>query len=483
MFALKNWRIDGVVIQMIDAWGAHRIFVSPVWMLVPLLFMLVGMPGSRSDAAEVPVSAPVVEAVRISGTINPAVAAFVTEQLDRVNREKPAAFLLELDTPGGLDLAMRQIVKAVLGSQVPVVVFVAPAGARAASAGALITLAADFAGMAPGTNIGAAHPVSIGGGRDNGDDVLMGKVVEDAAAYARSLAMRRGRNPVWAEKMVRDSVSIAAHEALQRQVVDLVAENRTELLRMLHGRTYRRGDEIRQLVCRDATVKFSGMDWRQKILNTISDPNVAYMLLLLGLLGIFFEISQPGVVLPGAVGAMALLLALFAFQTLPVNYVGMLLIVLALVLFVLEVKVTSFGMLTVGGLISMTFGSLMLFEHTEPFMRLSRAVIAGTAVVTAGFCLLVAWFVVRAQRRRVVSGQEGMAGLRGETLTEVYRDGQIFVRGEYWSAYADEPIPAGETVEVVRMAQGLRLEVRRPKPVHTVVNTHPMSGSDKENIP
>lgn len=423
---------------------------------------------------------PYVGAVRISGPINPVVAEFVAEQLARVNRENAVAFLIEIDTPGGLDSAMRQIIKGILGSEIPVVVFVAPSGARAASAGALISLAADFAAMAPGTNIGAAHPVAIGGRQRPADDVMMGKVVEDAAAYARSLAARRGRNEVWAEKMVRESLSISADEALKYQVVDLIAEDVPDLLQKLDGLKYRRANQFKVLNCRNASVVVASMDWRQKVLNAISDPNVAYMLLMLGMLGVFFEISQPGVVLPGAIGAMALLLALFAFQTLPVNYVGMLLILLALVLFVLEVKVTSFGMLTVGGMASMTLGSLMLFESSEPFYQLSRAVIASTVLVTTGFCLLVLYFVVRTQRRPFVSGSEGMNGLIGEALTEVHRSGQVFVRGEYWTAFSSEPIAAGEAIEVVRLAEDMRLEVCRSKRDAMDRSINVTSGSDKE---
>lgn len=464
---------------MIDASGFHKVFkrrLSAVLVLVCLgLFSLAhrGAFGLTQDR-------PYIGAVRISGSINPVVAEFVTEQLVRVNRENAAAFLVELDTPGGLDTSMRQIIKGILGSDIPVVVYVAPSGARAASAGALIGLAADFAVMAPGTNIGAAHPVTIGGGKKAPDDVMMSKVVEDAAAYARSLAARRGRNQDWAEKMVRDSLSISANEALKHGVIDLIAEDVPDLLQKLDGHKYFRADRERVLVCSDASVVVATMDWRQKILNAISDPNVAYMLLMLGMLGVFFEISQPGVVLPGAVGGIALLLALFAFQTLPVNYVGMLLILLALVLFVLEVKVTSFGMLTVGGMVSMTLGSLMLFEDSAPFLQLSKAVIASTVLVTAGFCLLVLYFVVRTQRRKFVSGREGMAGLTGEALTEVRHSGQVFVRGEYWTAFSVEPIAAGEDIEVVRLADDMRLEVRRAEEDAKERTTNLTSGSDKE---
>ncbi|MGE4544967.1 MAG: nodulation protein NfeD [Pedobacter sp.] len=464
---------------MFDALGFYKVFIrrlSAVLVLISLGIFLF----AHREAFGLTQDRPYIGAVRISGPINPVVAEFVTEQLVRVNRENAVAFLVELDTPGGLDTSMRQIIKGILGSDIPVVIYIAPSGARGASAGALITLAADFAVMAPGTNIGAAHPVSIGGGQKVPDDVMMNKVVEDAAAYARSLAARRGRNQDWAEKMVRDSVSISADEALKRGVIDLIAEDVPDLLQKLDGRKYFRADQEKVLICRDATVEIATMDWRQKILNAISDPNVAYMLLMLGMLGLFFEISQPGVVLPGAVGAIALLLALFAFQTLPVNYVGMLLILLALVLFVLEVKVTSYGMLTIGGMVSMTFGSLMLFEDSAPFLQLSRAVIASTVLVTTGFCLLVLYFVVRTQRRKFVSGREGMAGLTGEALTEVHRSGQVFVRGEYWTAFSVEPIAAGEVIEVVRLADDMRLEVRRSMVDDSERSTILTSGSDKE---
>jgi membrane-bound serine protease (ClpP class) len=478
--ALKNWRIVEIVVQMIDALCSLKIFgrrFGVVFMLVSLAISLVLLRMAFSAVNETPR----VEAVRIAGPINPVVAEFVTDQLARVNLENADAFLLELDTPGGLDSAMRQIIKGILGSNIPVIVFVSPAGARAASAGALITLSADFAVMAPGTNIGAAHPVSIGGGQKASDDVMMNKVIEDAAAYARSLAARRGRDASWAEKMVRESVSISATEALRYGIVDVVADNFDDLFQKLHGRNYQRGDVARKLSCKGAVVEWTAMDWRQKILNAVSDPNVAYMLLMLGILGVFFEISQPGVILPGAVGGISLLLAVFAFQALPVNYVGILLILLALVLFVLEVKVTSFGMLTIGGVVSMTLGSLMLFEHAEPFFRVSKALVACTVIVVSGLCLLVLYYVVRAQRRRFVSGREGMAGLTGEALTEVHQSGQVFVHGEYWKAFSVEPIARGESIVVVRMVDNMRLQVRRANSLPLEEAAYPMSGSEKED--
>lgn len=406
----------------------------------------------------------VIWAVRFADGINPVMAGFIAGELTRANNEGALAFLLELDTPGGLDTAMRTIIQGILGSKIPVIVYVYPAGARAASAGALITLAADFAVMAPSTNLGAAHPVAIGPGGGGGDEkssTMMDKVVNDAVAYARSIAQQRGRNVEWAEKIVRESISTAATEALELKVIDLIASDEAALLAQLDGRRYLRDGQSLILRTQGASLVFAEMGWRQQILNAISNPNVAYLLMMLGLLGIFFEISQPGVILPGVIGALALLLALFAFQTLPVNYTGVLLILLALVLFLLEIKVTSFGMLTVLGIISMTLGSLMLFESSEPYMRVSWEVIAATVTVCTSFSLLVLFLVVRTQKGRVVSGREGMVGEVGEAVTAIDGDGRVFVHGEYWDAYARESIPRGERIEVVAMGANMRLEVKR----------------------
>lgn len=419
--------------------------------------------GQQVSAQDEPDSSGVVRAVRFADGINPVMAGFIASELTRANTDGALAFLLELDTPGGLDTAMRTIIQGILGSKIPVIVYVYPPGARAASAGALITLAADFAVMAPSTNLGAAHPVAIGPGAGGGEEkssTMMDKVVNDAVAYARSIAQQRGRNVEWAEKIVRESISTPATEALELKVIDFIASDEAALLVQLDGRRYLRDGQSLTLQTQGAKLVFAEMGWRLQILNTISNPNVAYLLMMLGLLGIFFEISQPGVILPGVIGALALLLALFAFQTLPVNYTGVLLILLALVLFLLEIKVTSFGMLTVLGIISMTLGSLMLFESSEPYMRVSWEVIAATVAVSTSFSLLVLFFVVRTQKGRVVSGREGMVGELGEAVTPIDGEGRVFVHGEYWDAYAKEPIPMGARVEVVAMGAHMRLEVK-----------------------
>ncbi len=419
---------------------------------------------AATAAADPEPVAPTLRVVRVADAVNPVTAGFITDELQQANDRGERAFLLELDTPGGLDTAMRSIIQAILASPLPVIVYVYPSGARAASAGALIALAADFAVMAPGTNLGAAHPVAIGAGGDDGEQkkgAMADKVLNDAVAYARSLAQQRGRNVEWAERMVRESLSTPAEEALQLKVIDLVAADESALLRGLDGRRYLRNGEPRILRTEGMVLLRAEMSWRQKILTTLSNPNVAYLLLMLGMLGIFFEISQPGVILPGAIGAIALLLAFYAFQTLPVNYAGVLLILLALILFILEIKVTSYGMLTVGGIVAMALGSLLLIESPAPYLQISRAIIAATVAVSAGFFALVLCFVVRTHRRRFVSGVEGMAGERGVAESDIHLEGRVFVHGEYWAAFSAEPITRGERIEVVRVEKNMRLEVRR----------------------
>lgn len=409
-----------------------------------------------------PAGQPTIRTVRIASVINPVVADFISQELNIANRKGDLAFLLELDTPGGLDTAMRKIIQGMLSSQIPVIVYVYPPGARAASAGALIVLASDFAAMAPGTNLGAAHPVTIGlggGEEDNKDSTMMTKVVNDAVAYARSIAEQRGRDVDWAENIVRKSISTPAREALKLKVVDVIADDEADLLKKLDGLTYLRGGERQVLHTANAVIEHVQMGWRQEILNTISHPNIAYMLMMLGILGIFFEISQPGVILPGAIGAISLLLAFLGLQTLPVNYVGVLLILLALVLFILEVKVVSYGMLTIGGIISMAMGSIILIDSSDPYLQISRGVIAATVFFSSGFFLFALYFVMRTQRTTAVSGIEGMIGVEGQALTDIAPRGQVFVHGEYWQAVASEPIPAGSRIVVVGIRPQLVLEV------------------------
>lgn len=431
------------------------------FILAGALMLLSLSPGARGDPNRVRV-------LTVNSSINPITASFIGEQIELANREQDAAVLIQLDTPGGLDTAMRDIVQAELNSEIPVIVYIAPHGARAASAGALITLAADFAAMAPGTNIGAAHPVAIGPG-GQADETMMAKVENDAAAYARSLAQKRGRNQDWAEQAVRESVSISAVEAVDLAVVDLIAETSAQLIQHLDGYKYLRRGQIRTFDSQGLTIDHVDMSRQQKILNALSNPTIAYLLMMLGIIGIFFEISQPGVILPGAIGAIAILLALFAFSSLPINYVGVLLILLAIVFFILEITVASYGMLSVGGIICLALGSLMLIDSSEPYLQISRAVIAATVTVSAGFFMLATWLVVRTQRRPVTMGQEGMVGEQGriiDPINSAEEKGRVFIHGEYWYARAKQPVPAGTEVVVERLLDGLCLQV---KPLSTQV--------------
>lgn len=430
-------------------------------MRILLLFFCICLllPRTGLAAAEQPPATTIIPYLTIDASINPVVARFIAEQVELANTRQNRAVVIQLSTPGGLDTAMRSIIQTELSSPAPIIVYIAPAGARAASAGALITLAADFAAMAPGTNIGAAHPVSISPGGQS-SDTMTEKIVNDAAAYARSLAQQRGRNQDWAEKVVRESISTSAREALDEQVIDLLADNNQQLLQKLDGLNYHREGKAHTLETSDATLQPVEMNWRQEILSALSNPTFAYLLMMLGIIGIFFEISQPGVILPGVIGTISILLAFFAFSTLPINYVGLLLILLAVVLFILEVKVPSFGMLTVGGVISMAMGSLMLIDSSQPYMQISKAVITATVAVCTGFISFATWMVIRTGKRPVTSGQEGMIGEEGKVIDWTGHEGRVFVHGEYWRARATEELSSGRRVEVVRLLDGLVLEVR-----------------------
>ena len=400
---------------------------------------------------------PQVRVVTINGPINPVTADYLRRNIHEAVKGGDKLLLVEMDTPGGLDGAMRDMVKEIFASPVPVAVFVAPAGARAASAGALIAMAADICAMAPGTNIGAAHPVTIG---ERPDAVMEAKMVNDAVAYAEGIARKRGRDPGMAQRMVRESISLAAENALAGRVADLVAADRADLLRQLDGRRLSRDGREVVLSLGGAVVRVEGMGGRERILNVIGNPNVAYVLLMLGMLGLFFELSNPGVILPGVIGGISLVLAFFAFQTLPVNYAGVLLIMLGLILFIAEIKIVSHGMLTVGGVIAMLFGSLLLFESPEPYLRVSWQLILVTIGAVSGFAAFAVTMAVRAHRRKPTTGQEGLIGEAGEAVEDLAPAGKVFVRGEYWDAWTDEPVSVGEKVVVVEVT-GMKLKVRK----------------------
>lgn len=398
--------------------------------------------------------------ITVNGVINPASAEYIGKSIKKANEQKREAVVIELDTPGGLDTSMRDIVKNIIGSEVPVVVYVSPSGARAASAGVFITLAAHVAAMSPGTNIGSAHPVGVG---EKMDKVMSEKVTNDAAAYIKSLAERTGRNSKWAEEAVRKSVSATEAEALKEKIIDIVSKDLSTLLSTIDGRKVKTvmGEKI--LKTANANVIREEMSLRHKILNFISDPNVAYMLMLLGFYGLFFELTNPGVIFPGVMGGICLILAFYAFQTLPVNYAGLLLIILAIILFLLEIKIISHGVLTIGGVIAMLLGSLMLFESPGPFMKLSLFLILPAVIVTALFFTVVVGLAYRAYKRKPVTGSEGLVGMEGIANTDITKDsGVVSLHGEIWSAYSDETISKGEKI-VVESISGLKVKVRKQK--------------------
>src|SRR5215470_15581216 len=342
----------------------------------PATFLLVLVLLSPSAFAAEPVSI-----IEMDGAIGPITVRLLNAALERARAEHAQALVIELNTPGGLERSMRSMVQSILSSEIPVIVYVAPTGARAASAGVFITMAAHVAAMAPATIIGAAHPVAVGGEMDK---EMVKKVESDAAAFARTIASERGRNVDWAEKAVRSSVSATEREAVKLKVVDLIADNVPDLLAKVDGRAVKTSKGMVTLHTRDASVKRIDVQFRDRFLALISDPNVAYILMMVGMVGIFFELSTPGAVLPGVIGGISLILAFFAFQSLPVNWAGLLLILFGLVLLVADLKVASHGILTVGGIVSMVLGSLMLYDMPESGLRISWLVIIPTVGATAG---------------------------------------------------------------------------------------------------
>jgi len=400
-----------------------------------------------------------VEMIDLDGAITPVTARLLTAAIERAQADRAQALIVRLNTPGGLERSMRSMAQAILNAEIPIIVYVAPTGARAASAGVFITMAAHVAAMAPATNIGAAHPVTIGGGETGKE---MGKKIEnDAAAFARSLAAERGRNVEWAEKAVRASVSVTEREAVKLKVVDLVADSVPDLLAKIDGRTVKTARGPVTLATRDAIVKPIEVRFRDRFLALITDPNIAYILMMVGMLGIFFELQNPGVVLPGVIGGISLILAFFAFQSLPINWAGVLLILFGVALLIAEIKVVSHGVLTAGGVVAMVLGSFMLYEAPEVGFRVSWTVILPTVGATAG---LVVWAVsagVRAMMKSPVTGAAGMIGRVVVARSALGPEGQVQVDGEIWRAVSEgEAIPAGAKVRVTAV-DGLTLKVSR----------------------
>jgi membrane-bound serine protease (ClpP class) len=391
--------------------------------------------------------------IQVADAISPGTADFIKSGIKTAEENGAACVIIELDTPGGLAESMRMIVQNILASRVPVVVFVYPGGARAASAGVMITMAADVAAMAPGTNIGAAHPVGAGG--KDIDETMSEKVINDMVAQAKSVAEKRGRNAKWVEDAIRESVSVTETEALKDNIIDLIATDTEDLIKKLNGREIKdRGilklDNVKKVIIKETL--------RTKILKTISNPNIAYILMMIGLAGLYFEFSHPGSIFPGVIGAIALILAFFAMQTLPINYAGILLIVLAIIFFIMEMKITSYGLLSVAGVVSLLLGSLMLFKGDAPDMKLSLQVVLPTIILISGFFVAVAGLVFRAQISKPTTGSTGLVGEIGVVKKALAPEGKVFVHGELWNARAKDPIDKDVKVRIVQVVN-LILEV------------------------
>ena len=423
-----------------------------------LFFLTLMVVGLGVMAQPQDASAPHVDVIVIDGTINPAVDDFIRESIGRAKLNRAQALVIQLDTPGGLLTSTRTIVKEILGAPVPVIVYVSPSGAGAGSAGVFVTMSGHIAAMAPGTNIGAAHPVSGGGQEVKG---VMGEKIENfTASFSESIAQQRGRNTEWAVQTVRKSVSITEREALKKNVIDIVAKDIDDLLRQADGRKVELEGRPHTLALKGVRIVRYEMSLKQRIINAIADPNIAYLFMMAGILGLYMEFSHPGVFFPGVAGAICLLLALASFQLLPINYTGLILMLLGVALLVGEAFFPSFGVLGVGGIIAMALGSLLLFDTQGSDFGVDRPIVF-TAVGTLGaFVLAVSYLVFRSQKSRPTLGLEGLLGEVGEVRGKLNPAGKIFVHGEYWNAQADAEIDIGEKVKVVGY-DGMCLKVSR----------------------
>ena len=401
-----------------------------------------------------------VVSMKVDGAINPVIVEFIHNGIEKAKKEKAECLVIHLNTPGGLLKSTRLIVSDMLQSPVPVVVYVSPDGAHAGSAGVFITMAANIAAMAPGTNIGAAHPVALQAVMDS---TMNQKATNDAAAFIRSIAQKRNRNLEWAEEAVRKSFSITENEAMEKKVIDLIARNEQELLSLIHGKQIVLNSGTKTLNTKNASIESLTMSFWEKILDIISEPSIAYILMLLGFYGILFELYNPGAIMPGVVGFIALILAFYSMHTLPINYAGLALIIFAIILFLLEIKIVSHGMLAIGGVISLLLGSMMLIRTTSAWeiIRISRGVIIFSTIITALFFLFVIGQGLRAQRRKVVTGIEGLVGTLGKSLDTLDPAGTVMVKGEIWNAESIAgTISRGESVRVTAM-KNLKLYVEK----------------------
>ncbi len=445
-------------------------------LLVLLLSVFLFVPGSglckaggterhssgSSLKSEGPVTPYSIVRIQLSGSINPGMLQFFRRAVRQAELQRAELLLVILNTPGGLVRSLREMIQTVIASRVPVVVYVSPAGAQAASAGALLTMSAHIAAMAPGTNIGAAHPVLPGGAKPG--STMNQKMENDVAALARSIASERGRNIKWAEEAVRKSVSATADEALKLGIIDCIAKNEAELLSKIDGMQVKMADGTLKLHTVPYSVTEISPGLRERIISTLADPDIAYILMMLGAAGLYFELAHPGTILPGVAGAISLILGLFATQVLPVNTTGLLLLLLALLLFLLELFVTSHGILGAAGVVSLLLGSLMLFDTPNTGVALSPSVMWPTVLFAGAFFMTIAFLATRAQLRRPQAGREALIGERGVVRETIGPgEGMVFVHGELWRAVSDGVIERGTEVEVIGVS-GMKLTVRKAGP-------------------
>jgi len=423
-----------------------------IFLFVFLLFgLFIGLPAYSQEKAPVYV-------IEVDGIINPATSKFITESIDQATEKGAQCLIIQLDTPGGLMESMRLIIKKIMTSAIPVIVYVSPSGGRAASAGVFITMAAHIAVMAPGTHIGAAHPVSLGEGKES--KTMGEKIVNDTVSYIKTIAKTRGRNVDWGEKAVRKSVSITEEEAVKLNVVDFISPDIQDLLSKIDGKVVKFDGVTRTLLTKGVKPRSLEMSWRYRFLDIISNPSIAYILLMLGIYGIFFELSNPGAILPGVVGGIFLILAFYALQMLPINFAGLALILFAMILFIAEIKVVSHGLLAVAGVISLFLGSLMLIDSPTEYMRISLSVIIPAVLVSAAFFIFAVTKAISARLTKPTTGKEGIIGETGTVVISLAPEGKVSIHGEYWNAMADQPVEKGEKVQVIG-ATNLILKVKK----------------------
>ena len=402
----------------------------------------------------------VIYLLNIEGAINPITAQYIVDGIEEAEDKQAECVIIQMDTPGGLDESMRNIIKKMLNSRVPVVIYIAPQGARAASAGAFITMAANIAAMAPGTNIGAAHPVAMGEGQI--DEETKAKIVNDAAAYIKSIANSRNRNEEIAEKFVRDSLSITEQEALENNIIEFIASSVDELIFMIDGVKVTTAEGDRKLNTLGKEIIEYKMSAKDLFLHSLTNPNIAYILLFLGIFGILGEFNNPGALFPGIFGSICLILAFVAFQMIAINFAGFILIALGIIFFIFEMYTPTFGLLTAGGIISLILGSFMLTKDLAPYLKISTGIILTMVLATAGFFIFALTKGIKIQRKKPIFGKESMIGMIGTARTDLNPNGQVFLHGEIWQATTsdEKPVKKGEQV-IVEALDGLRLIVKK----------------------